>query len=131
MLINKMTSLKNEWINITEFFNNSYLTNIVIGLIVGSAFSQMVTSFTTNMVYPVINYYGNFDLDDKFLVLKGGIYEKDAKYKTLADAQVDKAVVIAWGTFLKSVLNLVIQGISVFYIIKFVIHIHHKIKAIK
>ncbi len=120
-----MSVLKNEWLAITEFFNNSYLTNIVIGLIVGSAFSQMVGSFTTNMVYPVINYFGDFDLDDKFVVLK---YGKKGMYKTLADAQNDKANVLAWGLFSKSLLNLIIQSISVYYIIKLIMNLHSKIK---
>lgn len=115
-----MIGIKNEWKNMINFFSNANLIGVVIGLVIGSAFSQMINSLINNIIYPCLDSFVDRNVINKFIVLKKGPHYP---YKNLKEAQDDNAGVIAWGLFSQSVLNLLIQGVCVYYVIKIISNI--------
>lgn len=67
---------------------------------IGQAFTQVVTSFVSDVILPVISLlpFIHRNLDEKFHVLKRGPnYDHAAGYNTLAQARDDGALVMAYG----------------------------------
>ena len=123
--MSKLSNVKNEWTHILDFFTNESLLAVVIGIVVGKSFSDTVTSLINDIIYPCIDYFVVINMDDKYFVIKKG---KNYPYKTQAAAKNDGAAVISWGNFSKSLINLLIHGIAVYYVIKFVTNINKKNK---
>lgn len=67
---------------------------------IGQAFTQVVTSFVSDVILPVISLlpFIHRNLDEKFHVLKKGPnYDHARGYNTLAQARDDGALVMAYG----------------------------------
>lgn len=67
---------------------------------IAAAFTQLVTSFVSDIVTPIISLlpFLHRNLNDKFAVLrKGPHYVKGAGYNTLKQAHDDGALVLAYG----------------------------------
>ena len=117
--MSNFTALRKEWKDILDFFSNPALLGVVIGIVVGKSFGDMVTSLIDDVIYPCLDYFVVLNIDSKFIVIKKG---KNYPYKSIEDAKKDGAAVISWGIFSKSIINFIIHGIAVYYVIKFVTH---------
>lgn len=86
---------------------------MAIGIILGVAFGLVVKSLVDNIVMPIIG--GLFKLPDfsqMHYAMNGKVYE------TLELAQKDGATV-AYGLFINNVINLVIVGLALFIMVKY------------
>lgn len=119
--------IKSEVDRFIEFFQNVNVMGVVLGLVIGSAFSQMINSFVNHIIYPSFDFFGKTSLVDRFFVVRPG---PNYPYKRLEDAEKDDASVIAYGYFTRSIVNLIIQTLCLFYFVTFVYklrHVHEKI----
>ena len=101
------------------FISKGSVVDLAVGVIIGGAFTAIVTALTTNIFQPLINY---------LISLAGG---KDALasartplggWAYTADGQVDfaKSIYIDWGAFISAIINFLLVAIILFVIVKII-----------
>lgn len=89
------------------------MLDLAIGVIIGGAFSAIVSSLVNDILMPVLSIFtGSLDFTNWFVSLDGN------KYLTLADAQTAGAATVNYGTFLSGVINFLIMAFVVFIFVK-------------
>lgn len=93
-----MKWLKNFFSEFREFISRGNVMDLAVGVIIGGAFSAIVTSLTDNIIKPLINCVGGAEIQGK-LHLTGDNY-------------------IDYGAFLSAVINFLIMAFIIFAIVK-------------
>jgi len=95
------------------FVMRGSVLDLAIGIIIGAAFTAVVTSFVNDILMPPIGMLlGGVDFSNLFLSLDG------SKYATLAAAQEAGAATINYGLFINAVINFLIVALVLFLIIR-------------
>ena len=81
-----------------EFIMRGNVMDLAVGVIIGGAFSAIVTSLTDDIISPILGIFGDIDFSD--LVAKVGNVE------------------IRYGAFLTAVINFLIMAIIIFLMVK-------------
>ena len=101
------------------FIMKGNVLDLAVAVIIGGAFGAIVTSLVNDVIMPPIGMIlGHIDFKDLFISLNG------AHYDALADAKKAGAPVIAYGTFLNTVVNFLIVAAVVFIVIRMVTKLH-------
>ncbi|MCC6575694.1 MAG: large conductance mechanosensitive channel protein MscL [Planctomycetes bacterium] len=96
-----------------DFAVKGNVLDLAVGLIIGAAFTKIVTSATTDVILPPLGLVlGKVDFKALFIALDG------KAYATLADAQLAKAATINYGLFINNVIDFVIMAFVVFIVVK-------------
>ena len=96
-----------------EFINKGNVMDLAVGVIIGGAFSTIVTSLVNDIIMPVISLItGGIDFTNWFVPLNG------EKYATLAEAQEAGASVLAYGKFIQAVIYFLILAFVIFLIVE-------------
>lgn len=96
-----------------EFALRGNVIDLAVGVIIGAAFSAIVTSVVNDIIMPLISaIFGKIDFTNLFVALNG------ESYATLAAAQEAGAPVFAYGSFLTAVLNFLIIAFCIFLLVK-------------
>ncbi|MDB2682793.1 large conductance mechanosensitive channel protein MscL [Alphaproteobacteria bacterium] len=96
-----------------KFIAKGNVMDMAVGIIMGAAFTAIVTSMVGDVLMPIIGVFsGGIDFADKFITLDG------SEFATLAAAKEAGANVIAYGAFVNAVINFVIIAFVVFMLIK-------------
>ena len=100
-----------------EFAMRGNVVDMAVGIIIGAAFGQIVTSLVNDVLMPPIGLLlGNVDFTNLFMVLKEGA--ATGPYASLADAQAAGAVTLNYGLFVNTVISFVIVAFAVFLLIR-------------
>ncbi len=103
---------------ITEFKNfiaKGNVMDMAVGIIIGAAFTAIVSSLVADLVNPFIALFtGGIDFSGWFYALDG------ETYASLATAQEAGAPVFAIGNFIMAVINFLIIAFVVFMLVKMV-----------
>ena len=93
-----------------DFISRGNVIDLAVGVIVGGAFTAIVTALTTNILRPLINW---------IIYLCGG-GEGIAAYTFLVGSaeDMDSAIYIDWGAFISAIINFVLIALVLFLIIK-------------
>lgn len=92
--------------------------DMAVGIIIGAAFGQIVSSLVKDVLMPPIGLLlGNVDFTNLFVVLKDGVTA--APYETLALAQEAGAVTINLGVFINTIINFLIVAFAIFMFIRY------------
>jgi large conductance mechanosensitive channel len=98
------------------FIMRGNVIDMAVGIIIGIAFGLVVNSLVNDIIMPPIGLaLGNVDFSNLFVVLKEGL--TPGPYASLAAAKAAGAVTINYGTFINTVVNLVIIAAVVFFLI--------------
>ena len=98
------------------FITRGNVIDMAVGIIIGIAFGAVVNSVVKDVIMPPIGLaLGNVDFANLFVVLKEGL--TPGPYASLAAAQAAGAVTINYGTFINTVVNLLILAAVVFFLI--------------
>jgi large conductance mechanosensitive channel len=98
------------------FITRGNVIDMAVGIIIGIAFGLVVNSLVKDVIMPPIGLaLGKVDFANLFVVLKEGL--TPGPYASLAAAQAAGAVTINYGTFVNTVVNLVIIAAVVFFLI--------------
>ena len=81
-----------------EFISKGDVLDLAVGVIIGAAFKDIVTSLTTNIIQPILDLVVKTDIGAK-LHIKGDVY-------------------LNYGAFITSVINFIIMAFVIFLIIK-------------
>lgn len=108
--VKKTTGIFKEF---KEFISKGNVIDLAVGVIIGGAFTAIVTNLVTNVVTPAISLLtGEVSFTDLFIALDGG------EYATLAAAQEAGAVTINYGLFIQAVIDFIITAFVIFLLVK-------------
>lgn len=95
------------------FVSKGNVLDLGVAVIMGAAFGAIVTSLVNDVIMPPIGLIlGHVDFKELFLALDG------KSYATLAAAKTAAAPVIAYGTFLNTVVNFLIVAFVIFLVVR-------------
>jgi len=96
-----------------KFIMRGNVIDLAVGIIIGAAFTTVVNSLVNDIIMPPIGYIlGGVDFSNLFITLGGG------SFATLAEAQAAGAATINYGLFINAVINFLIVGLAVFFLVK-------------
>lgn len=98
-----------------DFIARGNVMDMAVGIIIGAAFTAIVTSLVGDLINPIIGIItGGTDFSGHYVVLKGDAPE-GASLQAARDAG---AAVFAYGAFLSAVINFLIIAFVVFLLVK-------------
>ena len=113
-----------------KFITRGNVVDMAVGVVVGGAFSKIVTSFTNGIVMPLIGLAtGSSSLVDLKYVAKKAVYELDAA--TGAAIEVEPEVAVLYGQFLQNILDFLIIALCIFIGVKVISSISARIRKAK
>lgn len=96
-----------------EFAMKGSVLDLAIGVVIGAAFSRIITSLVDDIINPILGLaVGRIDLSNLFINLSG------QPVASLADAKQKGAAVIAYGSFINSIIGFLIVAVVLFLIIR-------------
>lgn len=109
-----------------KFITKGNILDMAVGMIIGTAFNQIVKSLVDDILMPVIGKLANTqDLADLKYVLTEAVIAEDGVTVEAAE------VAIRYGQFLSFVLNFFIVAITLFVIIRSAMGFQKKMEALK
>jgi len=111
-----------------EFAMKGNVVDLAVGVIIGVAFGKVVTSVVNDIIMPPIGkVMGGVNFTDLFLNLDPSKLAKDGSViKSLAQAKEAGAAVIAYGSFVNTVIDFTIVAFCIFMIVKVMNSLKHK-----
>ena len=101
-----------------EFILRGNVLDLAVGIIMGTAFTAIVSSLVNDIIMPPIGLaLGGVDFSNLFLVLKQGS-KAPGPYETLKAAQDARAVTMNFGLFFNVIISFLIVAFAVFLLIK-------------
>lgn len=98
-----------------KFAVKGNMVDLAIGIIIGGAFSSIVSSFVEDIIMPLVGLFtGGIDFTDYFISLDG------VDYNTLAEAQEAGAATLNYGQFIGIVIDFIIVAFSIFIVIRWI-----------
>lgn len=96
-----------------KFAMRGNVLDMAVGIILGAAFGQIVTSFVNDVLMPPLGLMlGKVDFTNLFLSLSS------RSFQTLAEAKAAGAPTLNYGVFINTVLNFLIVGFAVFLLVR-------------
>ncbi len=94
------------------------LVDLAVGIIIGAAFGKIVTSLVGDIMMPPIGKaLGNVDFVNLFISLDP---EKTVGITSLSKAKETGAAIIAYGSFINTIIDFTIVSICIFSLVKFI-----------
>lgn len=106
------------WKEFKEFAVKGNAIDLAVGVIIGAAFSSIVSSLVKDIIMPPIGLLtGGLDFSNKFVVLKAA---KDGSTAFNTPADAIKAGVVTWnyGNFITSMINFLIVAFCIFLLVR-------------
>ncbi|MEO0678948.1 MAG: large conductance mechanosensitive channel protein MscL [Pseudomonadota bacterium] len=96
-----------------EFAVKGNVVDMGVGIVIGAAFTTIVTSFVTDIVNPIIGLFtGGLDFSGLYLNLSG------QEVTSAAEAKEAGLAVITYGVFINAVIAFLIVAWILFFVIK-------------
>jgi len=103
------------WKEFKKFAFKGNILDMAVGVMIGGAFSKIVTSVVNDLFMPVISLFtGKMDFSSMFIALDGN------SYTSLAQAQEAGAATFNYGAFLSSVVDFLLMALCVFFFVKLI-----------
>jgi large conductance mechanosensitive channel len=97
----------------------SRVVDLAVGIIIGAAFTGVVNSLVKDVINPILGLIvGGMDFSNVFFTLNG------QHYATLADAQHAGAPTLNLGMFINAIINFIIIGFAIFWVVKALTRLH-------
>ncbi len=98
-----------------QFITRGNVMDMAVGVIIGGAFSAIVTALTDNILQPLINWLiyacmGD-EADNAYTMLV-------KKFTTDGLVDMDNSIYIDWGAFISAIINFILIALVLFLIIK-------------
>lgn len=109
-----------------KFISRGNIVDMAVGVIVGGAFSKIVTSLVNDIIMPLIALAcGGKSMTDLSIVLNG--VERYLEDGTLNP----QAILWNYGNFIQAIIDFLIIALCIFIMIKIVMGIHNKMEQAK
>lgn len=101
-----------------KFITRGNVMDLAVGVIIGGAFTAIVTALTANILQPLINWFlasviGGEDALASAVTMLKPAYEADGVTINLASS-----IYIDWGAFISAVINFILVALVLFAIVK-------------
>ena len=101
-----------------DFIAKGNVMDMAVGIIIGAAFTAIVTSLVGDVINPIIGVItGGTDFSGNYVVLNDTAVAPGASLTAARDAGAN---VFAWGAFFSAVINFFIIALIVFLLVKMV-----------
>jgi len=101
------------WKEFKAFVNQGNALDLAVGVVIGAAFGKIVNSLVNDLIMPLVGLLtGGVDFANRFIVLN------DGSYPTLEAAKAAKAPVLAYGSFINTVVEFFIVAFSIFLVVR-------------
>ncbi len=96
-----------------DFATRGSVIDLAVGVIVGAAFSKITTSLVNDILMPPLGLLlGRVDFSGLFVDLSA------SGYATLAEARAAGAPVIAFGSFINTLIEFIIVAFAIFIVVR-------------
>jgi large conductance mechanosensitive channel len=96
-----------------DFIARGNVMDMAVGIIIGAAFTAIVSSMVADLINPVISLFiGGIDFSGMYVLLGSG------EYASIVAAEEAGAAVFAYGRFIMAVINFLIVAFVVFMLVK-------------
>ena len=96
-----------------EFIKRGNVMDMAVGVVIGAAFSAIVTSIVNDIIMPLVSLAtGGIDFTNWFIALDGN------KYETLEAAQTAGAATLNYGNLISVIINFIIVALCIFFVVK-------------
>jgi large conductance mechanosensitive channel len=96
-----------------KFLLRGNVLELAVGIVIGAAFTAVVTSFVNDLLMPPIGLaLGGRNFNDLFVSLNG------TDYPSLVAAKAAGAPTINYGAFFNTILNFIIVGFTIFLLVR-------------
>ena len=117
-----------------KFISRGNVIDLAVGVIIGGAFTAIVTALTSGILQPIINYLiglmlGDASLEAARTVLGDPVYTLNDLGEKVIDWS--KTNYIDWGTFISAIINFLLVALILFLIIKAINRAHEAGQAAK
>lgn len=114
-----MKRTKKFFADFKKFITRGNIVDMSVAVIVGAAFSSIVTALTNKIIMPFVNWIlaltgGDKGLESAYTFLKT-VYAEDG-----VTVDLTKSIYIDWGAFVAAVLNFLIIAFTVFSIVRLI-----------
>ncbi|MEG1547823.1 MAG: large conductance mechanosensitive channel protein MscL [Clostridia bacterium] len=110
------------WKQFKEFAFKGNVIDMAVGVMIGGAFSKIVTSLVNDVFMPAIGIItGPLSFEQYFIALDGNTYA------SLAEAKAAGAACITYGAFLSNIIDFFLMAICVFMFVKLI----NKLRTVK
>lgn len=98
-----------------EFISRGNIVDLAVAVIIGAAFSAIVTALTDHIIKPLVNWV---------LAICGGTEGLESAYTMLKPVYVDgvidleQSIFIDWGAFVAAIINFIIVAFTIFCLVK-------------
>lgn len=100
-----------------DFIAKGNVMDMAVGIIIGAAFTAIVTSLVGDLINPIIGLFsGGIDFTNNYVVLAGDV----PAGASLEAARETGASIFAYGAFIMAVINFLIIAFVVFMLVKMV-----------
>ena len=116
----RLATLKPSWVDeFRAFIMRGNVVDLAVGIIIGAAFTGVVNSLVKDVINPLLGLAtGGIDFSNVFWALNG------QHYATLAEAQHAGAATLNLGLFINAIINFIIIGFTIFWVVKALTHMH-------
>ena len=116
----RLSTLKPSWLDeFRAFIMRGNVVDLAVGIIIGAAFTGVVNSLVKDVINPLLGLAtGGIDFSNVFWALNG------QHYANLADAQHAGAATLNLGLFINAIINFVIIGFTIFWVVKGLTRLH-------
>ncbi len=110
--------MKKVFAEFKKFITRGNVIDLAVGVIIGSAFTAIVTALTNNILKPLINglLYMIIGQSDATAIYTFLVKEYDAT----GAIDLAKSIYIDWGAFINSIINFLLIAIILFVIVKII-----------
>lgn len=121
--------MKNFFAEFKKFITRGNVVDMSVGVIVGGAFTAIVTALSNNILKPIINWVlklvlGKDSLSEIFTFLPNCKTYKDVLNEAgeVIGQEIDlvNSIYIDWGAFISAIINFLLIAFVLFIIIKFI-----------
>ena len=111
-----------------KFVNRGNVVDMAVGVIVGGAFTAIVTAMSGSILQPVVNFalsewFGNAHLDGLYTILKPAYITDEAGAEVL---DLASSIYIDWSTFINAVIHFMLVALVLFCVIRTINHIREE-----
>ncbi len=101
------------WKEFKKFIMRGSVIDLAVGIIIGGAFGTIVSSLVKDIIMPPIGLLlGQINFSDLYINLT------NTAYPSLKAAQDAGAATINYGVFINSIINFLLIGVALFFVIK-------------
>jgi len=117
----EVKEVKSFFKDFKEFAVRGNMLDMAVGIIIGASFGRIITSFVEDVISPLLGLLtGGIDFTALFFNLSATPVESVAKAKEVG------IPVLAYGNFMQSILDFVIQAFAIFVVLRLIMNFRKK-----